>query len=149
METYGTEMSDEEIGAFLARRGHGVISFGGDVPYGFPISFGYDAMNERVIFQLIGADDGKKGAYIHGPTAVTLVAYEWKGIDEWQSVIVDGELSATPDDSPGAIDAAAVFAEFATVVGASVFDQPLEDLDAHWYELDIDETSGRQSPRRE
>jgi nitroimidazol reductase NimA-like FMN-containing flavoprotein (pyridoxamine 5'-phosphate oxidase superfamily) len=146
---YGVEMSDEEIGSFLARRGHGVLSFGGDIPYGLPVSFGYDVVNERVIFQLLGAEDGKKAAYLDDSSAVNLVAYEWEGVDEWRSVVVDGELSAIPDDSPEAVDAAAVFADFATVVGAPVFDRPLSDIESNWYELSADESSGRQSPRAE
>ncbi|GAB6860869.1 pyridoxamine 5'-phosphate oxidase family protein [Haloplanus litoreus] len=147
MATYGVEMSDEEIGSFLARRGHGVLSFGGEVPYGLPISFGYDVLNDRCVFQLLFPDDSKKGAYLDESAAVTLVAYEWESVDEWRSVIVDGELSPIPDDSPEAVDAAAVFAEFATVVGASVFDQPLEELDSNWYDLSIRASSGRKSPR--
>jgi nitroimidazol reductase NimA-like FMN-containing flavoprotein (pyridoxamine 5'-phosphate oxidase superfamily) len=149
MDTYGVVMTDEEIGSFLARRGHGVLSFGGDVPYGLPISFGYDVLNNRCIFQLLFDEDSKKAAYLDSSSAVNLVTYEWDSADEWQSVVIDGELSAIPDDSPEAVDAAEVFAEFATVVGLSVFDRPVEDLKSGWYELDIQEMSGRKSPAME
>jgi len=149
MATYGVGMSDEEIGSFLARRGHGVLSFGGEVPYGLPISFGYDVLNDRCVFQLLFSEDSRKATHIDESAAVSLVAYEWESVDEWRSVVVDGELSPIPDDSPEAVDAAAVFAEFATVVGTSVFDQPLEELDSNWYELSIRASSGRKSPRLE
>jgi nitroimidazol reductase NimA-like FMN-containing flavoprotein (pyridoxamine 5'-phosphate oxidase superfamily) len=59
-------MSDEEIGSFLARRGHGVLSFAGEVPYGLPVSLGYDVVNERVIFQLLGAEDGVSRRFVGG-----------------------------------------------------------------------------------
>jgi nitroimidazol reductase NimA-like FMN-containing flavoprotein (pyridoxamine 5'-phosphate oxidase superfamily) len=146
---YGVEMSDEEVAAFLARRGHGVLSFGGEVPYGLPISFGYDVLNDRCVFQLLFGEDSKKATYLDESTTVNLVAYEWETVDEWRSVVVDGDLSAIPDDSPEAVDAAAVFAEFATVVGTSVFDRPLAELESDWYELTIRERSGRQSPQLE
>jgi nitroimidazol reductase NimA-like FMN-containing flavoprotein (pyridoxamine 5'-phosphate oxidase superfamily) len=146
---YGVEMSDEEVASFLARRGHGILSFGGEVPYGLPISFGYDVLNDRCVFQLLFGEDSKKATYLGESTAVNLAAYEWETVDKWRSAVVDGDLSAIPDDSPEAVDAAAVFAEFATVVGTSVFDRPLEELESDWYELSIRERSGRQSPRVE
>jgi len=146
---YGTAMTDEEIGSFLAQRGHGVLSFDGDVPYGLPISFGYDVLHNRCVFQLLFAEDSKKSAYLDESAAVNLVADEWRSPDEWRNVVVDGELSAIPDESPEAVDAAAVFAEFATAVGLSIFDRPIEELDSGWYELDIRELSGRQAPGME
>jgi len=137
MDAYGVAMTDDEIGSFLARRGHGVLSFG------------YDVLHNRCIFQLLFAEDSKKLAYLESSPAVNLVAYEWQTVEEWRSVVVDGDLSAIPDDSPEAVDAAEVFAEFATVVGLSVFDRPVEELDSGWYELEIEEMSGRKSPKME
>ena len=119
------------------------------MPYGLPISFGYDVLNDRCVFQLLFSEDSGKATYLDESVAVNLVAYEGVSVDEWRRVVVDGELSPIPDDSPEAVDAAAVFAEFATVVGTSVFDQPLEELDSNWYELSIRESSGRKSPRLE
>jgi nitroimidazol reductase NimA-like FMN-containing flavoprotein (pyridoxamine 5'-phosphate oxidase superfamily) len=146
MDTYGVAMTDDEVGSFLARQGHGVLSFGGEVPYGLPVSFGYDEANDRCVFQLLFAEDSKKASYLAGPTRVTLVSYEWDGVDEWRSVIVDGELSPIEAETAAAIDAADVFAEHATVVGLSVFDHPATELESEWYELAIVEKSGRKAP---
>ncbi|SNZ15224.1 Nitroimidazol reductase NimA, pyridoxamine 5'-phosphate oxidase superfamily [Natronoarchaeum philippinense] len=143
---YGVAMTDEEIAAFLERQGHGVLSFGGETPYGLPISFGYDVIDNRCIFQLVSGDTSKKQDYIDASPAVTLVSYDWGSIDNWHSVIIDGEMVEIPDDSPEAVDAADIFAESATAVGLSVFEGSFDDLEPSWYTLQIEEMSGRRAP---
>jgi nitroimidazol reductase NimA-like FMN-containing flavoprotein (pyridoxamine 5'-phosphate oxidase superfamily) len=128
MTAYGVEMTGKEIAEFLTRQGHGVLSFGGDEPYGLPISFGYDVLGNRCIFQLVSDADSKKEAALEQTNAVNLVAYEWNDVDDWRSVIITGRLSPILDDSPEAIDAAGVFAEYASVASLSVFDKPLSEL---------------------
>jgi len=145
-DPYGVEMSETEIAEFLTRRGHGVLSFGGEDPYGLPISFGYDPIDNRCIFQLVSAPDSRKQASLRESDAVNLVAYEWVAIDDWQSVVVDGRLTPIEADTPAAIEAAGVFAEYGSVVGLSVFNRPIDELDAAWYELRIDEMRGYRSP---
>lgn len=73
---YGIEMTDTEVAEFLTRQGHGVLSFGGEKPYGLPISFGYDILENRCIFQLLTRSDSKKQRYIEESDAANLVAYE-------------------------------------------------------------------------
>jgi len=146
MSEYGVEMTDTEIAEFLARQGHGVLSFGGEKPYGIPISFGYDVLENRCVFQLISDTDSKKEQALELSKAANLVAYEWKDVTDWRSVIIDGHLTSIPDDSPEAIDATEIFAEYASVVGLSVFDKSLSELTPVWYELEIAEMTGRQAP---
>ena len=146
MDRYGVEMTDEEIVAFLERQGHGVLSFGGDAPYGLPVSFGYDVLNNRCVMQLVFAEGSRKQAHLNDSDAAHLVAYDWQGVDDWTSVLIDGRLSPIESETPDAVDAADVFAEFATMVGLTVFDHPPNELDAQWYELTIDEMSGRTAP---
>jgi nitroimidazol reductase NimA-like FMN-containing flavoprotein (pyridoxamine 5'-phosphate oxidase superfamily) len=146
MQGYGVEMTDEEVAEFLTRQGHGVLSFGGETPYGSPISFGFDVASNRCIFQLLSDGDSKKDAALTESDRVNLVAYEWNDVDDWRSVIITGELSSIPEDSIEAVDAATIFADYATVASLTVFDKPLSELTAEWYELDVAELTGRQSP---
>lgn len=145
-DRYGIEMTTEEIAEFLTRRGHGVLSFGGDTPYGLPMSFGYDVMDNRCIFQLVFDDASRKRAYIEDSDSVSLVVYEWTGPDDWRSVVVEGQLQEIENDTPDAVQAEVVFGEYATVVGLSVFNEPIEELEPEWYELQIEEMTGYQSP---
>lgn len=146
MDSYGVEMTDEEVAEFLARQGHGVLSFGGEEPYGLPISFGYDVLENRCIFQLVSDPDSRKEEALEHSDTVNLVAYEWTGVDDWRSVIISGRLSPVPEGSAEAVDAASIFAEYASVTSLRVFDEPLSEMTATWYELDIQEMTGRQAP---
>jgi nitroimidazol reductase NimA-like FMN-containing flavoprotein (pyridoxamine 5'-phosphate oxidase superfamily) len=145
-DKYGVEMTDTEIAEFLTRQGHGVLSFGGEVPYGLPVSFGYDVLENRCIFQLLFDPDSRKQSHIDESDAASLVAYEWVDIDDWRSVVIDGRLDRIDADEPAALDAAEVFADYGSVVGLTVFNRPLEELRAEWYQLDIVEMRGFQSP---
>jgi len=142
----GVEMTDEEIAAFLTEQGHGVVSFAGDRPYSLPISFGYDVLEHRCIFQLVFHEESTKRERLADSPRVSLVSYEWHDPDDWRSVVVGGELRRIDDESPAAIDASEVFAEYASIAGLSVFERPVTDLDPEWYELVIESTSGRQAP---
>lgn len=143
---YGIEMTADEVEAFLNRRGHGVLSFGGELPYGIPLSFGYDPATDRCIFQLFSAVGSRKQASLAESDAVNLVTYEWNHIDDWRSVVVDGTLLPIEDGTEEAADASDIFFEHGSVVGTEVFDQPLEELDGQWYELEIEQLSGYKSP---
>ncbi|MFC6871969.1 pyridoxamine 5'-phosphate oxidase family protein [Halobellus marinus] len=145
-EEYGGAMSKPEIAAFLERQGHGVLSLGGEIPYSLPISFGYDVFENRCIFQLLFPTDSRKRDRLEDTTGVSLVSYEWNDIDDWRSVVITGALCQIDDESPAVMGASEVFAEHASVAGLSGFNRPMEELDAEWYELDIEEMSGRHSP---
>jgi nitroimidazol reductase NimA-like FMN-containing flavoprotein (pyridoxamine 5'-phosphate oxidase superfamily) len=143
---YGTDMEEDEIAAFLADEGHGVLSFSGDPAYGLPISFGYDVSNDRCVFQLLFAEGSRKRSYLEQSASVNLVAYDWAGPDDWRSVVVDGVLSRVEAGSADEADASAVFAECASVPGLSVFEGSVDELVPELYELRIEEMNGRRSP---
>lgn len=145
-DRFGIEMTNAEIEAFLAERGHGVLSFGGAAPYGIPLSFGYDDPQNRCIFQLFSGSESKKRSSLAATDAVSLVAYEWAGVDDWRSVVVDGQLGVTDPGMPEAQAVSEIFAEHGSVVGTEVFNRPLEELESEWYELDIERMSGYESP---
>jgi nitroimidazol reductase NimA-like FMN-containing flavoprotein (pyridoxamine 5'-phosphate oxidase superfamily) len=143
---YGVEMTTKEIAEFLTRQGHGVLSFSGREPYSIPISFGYDVLENRCIFQLVSDTDSRKEGALEQSNAVSLVAYEWTDIDDWKSVIITGKLFSIVDESPEAVDAAEIFSEYASVTSLTAFEEPLSEMTAVWYELDIEEMEGRQAP---
>lgn len=146
-DPYGIEMATDEIAEFLTRQGHGVLSFGGDVPYGIPLSFGYDVLDNRCVFQLLSGPDSKKQTALAETDTVNLVAYEWHAVDNWRSVITTGQLLPIDPNTPEVVKAAEIFAEYGSVVGTEVFNRPLEELTSTWYELQIEEMSGYKSPR--
>ncbi|SDX54671.1 pyridoxamine 5'-phosphate oxidase family protein [Halobellus clavatus] len=143
---YGVAMDDKAVASFLTSQGHGVLSFGGDVPYSLPISFGYDVLENRCIFQLVFHEDSEKSARLEASNRVSLVAYEWNDPSDWRSVVVEGRLQPIEEASPAAMDASEIFAEFASLAGLSVFDRPSADLDPAWYELEITKMKGREAP---
>lgn len=146
VDRYGIEMSAKEIAGFLTQRGHGGLSFGGEVPYGIPVSFGHDTDSREFVFQLLFHPGSEKGAKLRSTTAASLTAYEWAAIDDWRSVVADGDFEEIEPDSPAAVAAAAVFAEHGSVVGTEVFNDPLAELDARWYRMRIDRLQGYRAP---
>jgi len=144
--TGSIEMTRTEITERLNRQGHGVLSFGGERPYGVPLSFGYDRSDGRCIFQLLSAPESTKRACIAASERVTLAAYEFSHVDSWWSVVVAGRMAAIAPESQDAVAAAEVFAEHASVVGLSIFDRALGDLEAEWFELSVDELHGYRAP---
>jgi nitroimidazol reductase NimA-like FMN-containing flavoprotein (pyridoxamine 5'-phosphate oxidase superfamily) len=146
VDRYGIEMSEAELTDFLTQRGHGVLSFGGDIPYGIPVSFGYDRSGLGLVLQLLVHPGSEKGAKLRSTSAASLTTYEWTAVDDWRSVTADGFLEEIEPETPAAVEAAAVFADQGTVVGTEVFNRPLAELDAHWYGMDIDRLRGIAPP---
>lgn len=144
MQSYGVEMTDDEITGFLAGAGYGTLAFGGeDGGYAIPMSFGYNDSEDCCVFQFAFGTHSRKRAYIRAGKTVTLTADEWDDIDHWQSVVVRGTLQRIEDKEAPA--AAEVFADQAKIASLDVFQQPLEELDLEWYELQIEEKQGRRA----
>lgn len=143
---YGVEMSGAEIASFLDSRGHGVLSIGGEIPYAIPISYGYDADNERFVFQFLWHEESAKREQLDANDRGTLTVYRFEHPDEWRSVVATGRFERIEDDTDAAVAAAHVFAPHAATVSLTVFERPAEELDAGWCELQIEDISGRQAP---
>jgi len=103
----GNRMTDAEIDALLDEVGFGVLSMSLDgVPYGLPLSFGYDGEN-RLYFVFVGhSDEGRKTEYAERADVVSFLAYDVADADDWRSVVVDGSLDRiTIDDWEAAREA--------------------------------------------
>lgn len=133
------QMTTDDVWAFLADRGAGVLSLSGDPPYSLPMSFAVDGSSGRFVFQFLSAPDSAKEDRTADGMGASLVAYEWTTPDDWASAVVTGELVAV-ERTP---ERAAAFAGQATSVGLSVFDTPAGDLEGTWYELRPESVTGR------
>lgn len=144
-DIYGVEMEAPDVERFLARRGNGVLSFADeDIPYGIPVSFGYDEDGERFVLQLVFGSDSRKRAFVEDGEPVVLVSYEWNTPYDWRSVIARGTLYELPECEE--IEAAKTFVPEAKTASLAVFKEPVENLDAVWYEIRVDQLTGRESP---
>ncbi|WP_369335100.1 pyridoxamine 5'-phosphate oxidase family protein [Halobellus inordinatus] len=110
------------------------------------MSFGYDVIENRCIFQPVFHEESEKQARLEESPTVSLVTYEWTDPSDWRSVVITGTLHAIDGDTPEAIEASEIFAEYASVAGLTVFEQEAPALDPEWYELEIDEMNGRHPP---
>jgi nitroimidazol reductase NimA-like FMN-containing flavoprotein (pyridoxamine 5'-phosphate oxidase superfamily) len=109
------------------------------------VSFGYDVIEHRCVLQLLFAEESEKRVHLEESNRVNLVSYEWADPDDWRSVVLDGKLHPI-EDEPETLEAAEVFAEYASVAGLTVFNEPVTELDPEWFELRVDAWSGYRSP---
>ncbi|MUV89968.1 pyridoxamine 5'-phosphate oxidase family protein [Halapricum sp. CBA1109] len=141
----GEEMSTKAMAEFLDQQGDGVLSFGGNNPYSIPMAFGYDPTDHRCIFQFVFADESRKRDLLESNGRARLVTYDWSDPDDWTSVVVEGGLTPIGDDISEEATAAGVFGPRATAVPLSAFDESTAALEPEWYELRIEEMTGRSA----
>lgn len=151
-QSFGEVMDDDEITRFLHDRGSGVLSLVSDgTAYGVPVSFGYDEPNDRFGLLLGFGDQSRKLEYIETTERACLTAYEWRSPMSWRSVIARGPLSQIEEEAfddgtdDGAESAAASFLTWAKTVSLDVFGAPVDELDLAWYELRVEELTGRRA----
>ncbi len=89
----GIEMDDSKIDDVLTEVGIGVLSMSADgVPYGVPLSFGYDG-NERLYFVFVDASaELRKEAYAEQTSLASFTTFDVYPDGSWKSVIVSGSL---------------------------------------------------------
>lgn len=137
-------MDDDEIEALLYDHGTGVLSLSRERrAYGIPVSYGYDGENARCILDLGFGPESKKAAFIETTERSCLTVYEWHSSTDWQSALVTGELSEIGEELTH--DVEQLYYEYADDIELSVFDSHPEEVDLQWYELEIEELSGRTS----
>lgn len=144
IDEYGEPMDADEVAAFLESQGVGTLAFGNaSGAYAIPMSFGYDRVQKRCIFQFAFAEGSMKASYLNEENTVMLSVYEWSSIDDWRSVVLRGHLKRIPEAHSA--KAAGIFAAHAKIASLEVFRRPLEELDLEWYELGVEEMDGRAS----
>ena len=99
----GLELDESAIDDVLREIGVGVLSMSADgVPYGVPLSFGYDG--DALYFVFLGATaDLRKETYAEQSDGASFTAIDFDPDGAWRSVIVSGPLDRI---SPGEWDAA-------------------------------------------
>jgi nitroimidazol reductase NimA-like FMN-containing flavoprotein (pyridoxamine 5'-phosphate oxidase superfamily) len=94
--TRTVDMASDEIDAFLGTGGTGVFSVADDdVPYSFPVSYGYEADTCEFYLRLGFREDSAKTDYVSEPCPGRMVVYEEDG-ENSKSVIATGELVQIP-----------------------------------------------------
>ncbi len=141
----GIEMDESKIDDVLMEIGIGVLSMSADgVPYGVPISFGYDG-NDRLYFVFIDQSvDLRKEAYAEQSDLASFTTYDVNADGSWRSVIVSGSLDRiTVDEWDTARQALADNA-----YRSNQFDEYEIHENPNVWALDIKERSGRAVGRR-
>ena len=139
----GYEMTDSEIVSFLQSKGHGVLSLAHENRgYGLPLSYAYDEATDRIVFEFITSGKSKREHFLETTEEVTLTVHTYESSEKWESVILTGSLH--PIDPEAVADrAAATFFAHADDVANELRRSADENVDHDWYELRIDERSGR------
>ena len=135
----GGEMDDAEIDDLLTEAGMGVLSMSAEgVPYGVPLSFGYDG--DRLYFVFLDAStELRKETYAEQATVASFTTFDVDPDGSWRSVIVSGTLDRIViDDWDDAREAMADNAYQSDLLG----EYELQENPNVWA-LDIQERSGR------
>ncbi|MFC7325048.1 pyridoxamine 5'-phosphate oxidase family protein [Halorubrum rutilum] len=100
----GTDMDDAAVDEFLTEIGVGVLSMSADgVPYGVPLSFGYDGDDTLYFAFLGGTDELRKATYAAQSEVASFAAFDVDPDGSWRSAIVAGPIDRI---APGEWDAA-------------------------------------------
>lgn len=141
----GREMEEAEIGEMLTQVGVGVLSMSSDgVPYGVPLSFGYDG-DDRLYFVFLGATtELRKETYAEQSEEASFTAFDIEPDGSWRSVIVAGPLDRiTIEDWDAARDALADNAYQSTL-----FSEYEVQENPNMWGLEIQRRSGRAVGRQ-
>lgn len=89
----GMELDEPEIDEVLTQRGVGVLSMSADgVPYGVPLSFGYDGHDSLYFLFLGPSADLRKETYAEQSDEASFTTFEIEPDGSWRSVVVAGAL---------------------------------------------------------
>lgn len=96
----GRAMSEEGIADLLTEQGIGVLSLAADgIPYGLPMSFGYDGSGNLYILFVGHSEEGRKVRYAEQSEVASFLVFDVEDDGAWRSAIVAGELKRiTADD---------------------------------------------------
>ena len=136
------QMSEEEIDEFLGRGGTGVISFSTpheDPPASIPVSYGYNATDRTLYFNLSTPRDSRKDDLVDKP--VTYVVHK-ETEQGWRSVVATGELE---DVSEAHYDSDAVQGMWPIEIPiVDMFERPRKEISFQHYRLVPERLTGRK-----
>ncbi len=136
------QMSDDEVADFLGRGGTGVLSFAAgsdEPPVSIPVSYGYNADEGLLYYQLSTPQDSRKSDFIDQP--VSFVVYS-KTDSRWESVIATGTLD---DIEEKQYESSAVQGMWAIQIPrVDIFERPRKEITFHFFSLDPDTLTGRK-----
>lgn len=144
-EDHPNEMSVDDRDAFLGAGGTGVLSLstsGREPPHAVPVSYGYDRSTATFYFRLAVGSDSEKGDL--RDRSATFVTYGHPE-DRWQSVVVQGQLESTTEESI-AIETLEGLRQV-DLQYVDVFDQPIETVPFEFYRLVPDRIGTRRESR--
>lgn len=141
-EQIGVPLDKYETEQVLESQGLGVLGFAKEnEAYTIPIAYAYDASTDRCLFRFVITADSTKAAFLSAVEIASLTVYEWRGVDDWRSVVARGPLQPLPPDDIG--HAAALFSDLGNEAALDIFNEPLTEYETAWYELEIDELTAR------
>lgn len=137
----GLHMDRDEVDAFLAERGYGVLSLAdGDSAYGVPVSFGYDGDSTLYLSLIQFGDSSRKLDYADATETACLVTVDVTDRFRWRSAIISGSLHPLPDGEIEAMEA--VMDDNAWFPSLFPPEDPMTAV--RRLELQIDEITGRK-----
>ncbi|GCF16113.1 hypothetical protein Harman_40480 [Haloarcula mannanilytica] len=106
LEEYGLEqMDDEEIEAFLSTHSTGVLGLPmSDIPYLIPLSYGFDN-GSCLYFTYVTGESSQKAELTEKAGRGRFLVYNVDTAFEWQSVMLDGDITSVPEDDWPEIEA--------------------------------------------
>ncbi|WP_439025837.1 pyridoxamine 5'-phosphate oxidase family protein [Haloarchaeobius sp. DT45] len=137
------DMTRDEMDAFLGQKGTGVLSVANeDVPYSFPVSYGYDTDACEFYLRLGFREGSTKTDYVDEPCPARLVVYDEDG-ERSESVIATGDLVEIPraDLTP---DIVAHLGD-ARTPEFDIWDETKEELDFSINRLESIRLTGKQT----
>lgn len=98
-EIRGLHMDRDEIDAFLAEQGYGVLSLAdAGTAYGVPVSFGYDGDSTIYLYLIRFGNSSRKLDFADATETGCIVTFDVESRFRWRSVIVSGTFHELPED---------------------------------------------------
>lgn len=139
-----TEMTAEEVDAFLGAQETGVLSLAdGDDPYAVPISYGFQADSRTFYFRLVSTDGSEKRRFLTGERRARFVVYDDEDADTFRSVVATGTLEEI-DPAALSVDQVEQYGEAKRPL-FEIWGEPRADLDIRLFEFDTTEITGRRT----
>lgn len=138
-------MDGAEIDAFLREQGFGVLTLAANgAAYPVPMSFGYDG--DRLYFVFVRtAETSTKLEYGRKTETAAFLVYDVRSKHRWRSAVVYGDLGELPEEDWDD----AVLAVEENAWHPNLFASAAPTRGIQWWELDVDEATGRKSTEYE